>query len=196
MDYALLKKNFEDHRFKTAYFETKEEAASYLKEQINGKSVGFGGSITSREMGLYEMLQENNSVYWHWNEPGRETYQNAHNADVYILSANGVAETGEIVNIDGTGNRVAASVFGPKKVYYIVGKNKITPDIPSAIKRAKDVAAAKNAVRLNRNTPCVVTGKCHDCNSPDRICSMTVIVERPGTGMDVEILFVNEELGY
>lgn len=196
MDYALLKKNFEDHRFKTAYFETKEEAASYLKEQINGKSVGFGGSITSREMGLYEMLQENNSVYWHWNEPGRETYQNAHNADVYILSANGVAETGEIVNIDGTGNRVAASVFGPKKVYYIVGKNKITPDIPSAIKRAKDVAAAKNAVRLNRNTPCAVTGKCHDCNSPDRICSMTVIVERPGTGMDVEILFVNEELGY
>ena len=196
MYYALLKKNFEDHRFKTAYFETKEEAASYLKEQINGKSVGFGGSITSREMGLYEMLQENNSVYWHWNEPGRETYQNAHNADVYILSANGVAETGEIVNIDGTGNRVAASVFGPKKVYYIVGKNKITPDIPSAIKRAKDVAAAKNAVRLNRNTPCAVTGKCHNCNSPDRICSMTVIVERPGTGMDVEILFVNEELGY
>jgi len=196
MDYAVLKRNFEDHRFKTSYFETKEEAAAYLKDQINGKNVGFGGSITSQEMGLYEMLQENNNVYWHWKEPGRETYQNAHNADVYILSANGVAETGEIVNIDGTGNRLAASIFGPKKVYYIVGSNKIAPDIPSAIKRAKDIAAAKNAVRLNRNTPCAVTGKCHNCNSPDRICSMTVIVERPGTGMDVEILFVNEELGY
>ena len=196
MDYAVLKKNFEDHRFQTSYFETKEEAASYLKEQIVGKSVGFGGSVTTREMGLYEKLGENNQVYWHWEVPGPETYRNAHNADVYILSANGVAETGEIINIDGTGNRLAASIFGPKKVYYIVGKNKIAPDIPSAIKRAKDIAAAKNAVRLNRKTPCAATGVCHNCSSPDRICGMTLIVERPGTGMDVEILFVNEELGY
>lgn len=196
MDYAVLKKNFEDHRFQTSYFETKEEAASYLKEQISGKSVGFGGSITSQEMGLYEMLQENNTVYWHWKEPGRETHMKALTADVYILSANGVAETGEIINIDGSGNRVAASVFGPKKVYYVVGKNKIAPDIPSAIKRAKDIAAAKNAVRLNRKTPCAATGVCHNCNSPERICGVTAIVERPSTGMEVEILFVNEELGY
>ncbi len=196
MDYAVLKKNFEDHRFQTAYFETKEEAAAYLKERISGKKVGFGGSVTSQEMGLYEMLQENNNVYWHWKEPGRETHLNALMADVYILSANGVAETGELINIDGSGNRVAASVFGPKKVYYIVGKNKIAPDIASAIKRAKDIAAAKNAERLNRKTPCAATGVCHNCNSPERICGVTVIVERPSTGMEVEILFVNEELGY
>lgn len=196
MDYQVLKKNFEDHRFQTAYFETKEEAAAYLKEKVNGTTVGFGGSVTSQEMGLYELLGENNTVYWHWTNPGRETLEKAQSAEVYILSANGVAETGEIVNIDGTGNRVATSIFGPKKVYYIVGKNKIAPDIMSAIKRAKDIAAAKNAVRLNRKTPCAATGECHNCNSPERICGVTVIVERPSAGMEVEVLFVNEEMGY
>ena len=196
MDYQVLKKNFEDHRFQTAYFETKEEAVAYLKEKVNGTTVGFGGSVTSQEMGLYELLGENNAVYWHWINPGRETLEKAQSAEVYILSANGVAETGEIVNIDGTGNRVATSIFGPKKVYYIVGKNKIAPDIMSAIKRAKDIAAAKNAVRLNRKTPCAATGECHNCNSPERICGVTVIVERPSAGMEVEVLFVNEEMGY
>lgn len=196
MDYQVLKKNFEDHRFQTAYFETKEEAVAYLKEKVNGTTVGFGGSVTSQEMGLYELLGENNTVYWHWINPGRETLEKAQSAEVYILSANGVAETGEIVNIDGTGNRVATSIFGPKKVYYIVGKNKIAPDIMSAIKRAKDIAAAKNAVRLNRKTPCAATGECHNCNSPERICGVTVIVERPSAGMEVEVLFVNEEMGY
>ena len=198
MNYQVLKKNFEDHRFKTSYFETKEEAAAYLKEQIQGVTVGFGGAITSEEMGLYELLGENNTVYWHWKESNPDTRKNAQNADVYILSANGVAETGELVNIDGTGNRVAASIFGPKKVYYVVGKNKIAPDLLSAMRRAKDIAAAKNAVRLNRKTPCVANGgdRCYNCNSPERICGVTVIVERPSGGMEVEILFVNEELGY
>lgn len=198
MDYQVLKKNFENHRFKTAYFDTKEEAAAYLKEKVNGVTVGFGGSITSQEMGLYDLLKENNTVCWHWQEPGKETLLKAQNADVYILSANGVSETGEIVNIDGTGNRVAASIFGPQKVYYVVGKNKIAPDLHSAIRRAKDIAAAKNAVRLNRKTPCVANGgdKCYNCNSPERICNATVIIERPCGGMEVELLFVNEELGY
>ena len=198
MDYQLLKKNFESHRFQTSYFETKEEAAAYLKAQIHDTTVGFGGSITSKEMGLYELLGEKNTVYWHWEVPGRDTLKGAQNTEVYILSANGVSETGELVNIDGTGNRVAASIFGPKKVYYIVGKNKIAPDLPSAMKRARDIAAAKNVVRLNRNTPCAANGgdQCYHCSSPERICNVTVIVERPSTGMEVEIVFVNEDLGY
>lgn len=198
MDYQVLKKNFENHRFQTSYFETKEEAAAYLKEKIHDTTVGFGGSVTSTEMGIYEILGENNQVFWHWMKPGRETLKQAQNVEVYILSANGVSETGELVNIDGTGNRVAASIFGPKKVYYIVGKNKIAPDLPSAMKRARDTAAAKNAVRLNRNTPCAANGgdQCYNCNSPERVCGVTVIVERPSGGMEVEILFVNEELGY
>lgn len=198
MDYQALKKNFEGHKFQTSYFKTKEEAAAYLKDQLHGKTIGFGGSITLQEMGLYEQLKEDNTVYWHWTEPGRDTLLKAQTAEVYILSANGISETGEIINIDGTGNRVSASVFGPKKVYYIAGTNKIASDIPSAIKRAKDIASAKNALRLNRNTPCVANGgdQCYNCNSPERICNVTVIVERPCFGMEVEILFVDEELGY
>lgn len=196
MNIEALKKNFESHKFRTQFFQTKEEAASYLKESIHGKTVGFGGSITSQELGLYEVLSADNTVCWHWKEPGRETLLNAQNADIYILSANGVSESGELVNIDGTGNRVAASLFGPKKVYYVIGKNKIAPDLSSAMKRARDVAASKNAVRLDRKTPCAATGECHNCSSPERICCATVILERPCNGMEVEILFVNEELGY
>ncbi len=198
MNYETLKKNFENHRFHTSYFETKEDVVSYLKEQINGLTVGFGGSVTVQELGLYDLLGQNNSVYWHWITKDRETRMKAQNADVYILSANGISETGEIVNIDGTGNRVGASVFGPKKVIYIIGKNKIAPDLTSAIKRAKDIAATKNAIRLGSKTPCAAAGggQCFNCNSPERICGATVIIERPSGGMEVELLFVNEELGY
>lgn len=198
MNYQVLKKNFENHRFHTSYFETKEEAVSYLKEKVQGTIVGFGGSMTSEELGLYDVLKEKNQVYWHWKEKGQETLKSAQGVETYILSANGVAETGELVNIDGTGNRISASLYGPKRVFYVVGKNKIAPDLPSAMKRAKDVASAKNALRLNRKTPCAANGgdKCYNCNSPERICNATVILERPCGGMEVEILFINEELGY
>lgn len=198
MNYQVLKKNFENHRFHTSYFETKEEAVSYLKEKVQGTTVGFGGSMTSEELGLYDVLKEKNQVYWHWKEKGQETLKSAQGVETYILSANGVAETGELVNIDGTGNRISASLYGPKRVFYVVGKNKIAPDLPSAMKRAKDVASAKNALRLNRKTPCAANGgdKCYNCNSPERICNATVILERPCGGMEVEILFINEELGY
>lgn len=107
MDYGKLKKSFEDHRFLTSYFETKEEAASYLKDKIRGERVGFGGSMTCQEMGLYEVLKENNQVVWHWKDEmtAAEARRAAMDSTVYILSANGVSETGELVNIDGTGNR-------------------------------------------------------------------------------------------
>lgn len=200
MDYQLLKKNFENHKFHTSYFETKEEAASYLKDQIHGELVGFGGSMTCKAMGLDKILKEDNDVVWHWldDEPAAEARRRAMNSTVYILSANGVSETGELVNIDGTGNRVAMSLFGPKRVYYIIGKNKIAPDLHGAIARAKNVACTKNAMRFGTKTPCVANGgdKCYDCNSPARICNATVILERPCNGMEVELLFVNEELGF
>ena len=117
---------------------------------------------------------------------------------VYILSANGVSETGELVNIDGSGNRLAASLFGPKKVYYIIGKNKIEPDLKSAMDRARNTACTKNAMRFQIKTPCVANGgdKCYDCNSPARICNAFLILERPCSGMEVELLFVDEELGF
>ena len=198
MNYELLKKNFEGHRFHTSYFPTKEEAAEYLTGKIHGELVGFGGSMTVKEMGLDECLSKDNEIVWHWLTPGQEARLKARDASVYILSANGVSETGEIVNIDGTGNRLAASLFGPKRVFYVVGRNKIEPDLPAAMKRARNVAAAKNARRLQTKTPCAADGgkQCYECTSPERICCATVILERPCQGMEVEIIFIDEDLGF
>ena len=196
MEQELLKKNFERHGFKTSFFDTKEAAAEYLKNQISGKKVAMGGSVTAQEMGLFELLSGNNEVIWHWKKTGRETLMEARSAEVYITSANGVSRTGELVNIDGTGNRVSQTLFGPEKVYFIVGANKVCPDLASAMERAKKIAAPKNAARLRVPTPCAKTGVCVDCSSPARICHSTVILERPSGGMEVEVVFVDEELGY
>lgn len=106
MEQELLKNNFERHGFKTSFFDTKEAALDYLKDQISGKKVAIGGSVTAQEMGLYEALSEKNEVIWHWKKVGRETLVEARSAEVYITSANGVSKTGELVNIDGTGKSI------------------------------------------------------------------------------------------
>lgn len=139
MDYSLLKRNFEAHGFLTSFYNTKEEAAEYLRENIKNTAVAIGGSVTATEMGLGELLSECNDVIWHWNRPGRERLLEARLAEVYICSANGISETGELVNIDGTGNRVSMTLFGPEKLYIIAGKNKIVPDLKGAIDRAKNI---------------------------------------------------------
>ena len=197
MNIHKLMENLEKRGFTTAHFAAKEEAVSYLQSQISGKTVAFGGSMTLKEMGLDKALAENNSVIWHWNEPGRETLLKAREAEVYLCSANAVAETGELVNIDGTGNRVSMTLFGPEKLYFVVGVNKIAEDLPAAMERARNVAAPKNAVRIGGKTPCAVKGvKCYRCESPDNICHATVILERPVNGMKAEVVLIDEELGY
>lgn len=196
MDYQTLQKNFENHRFKTSYFATGAEAADYLQASLHGLRIGFGGCMTAKELALDERLAADNTLVWHWLVNDRATRLAARDTDVFILSANAVAATGELVNIDGTGNRLAASLYGPARVIYLVGKNKITPDLPAAMRRARDVASYKNACRFGKNTPCVAAGHCCDCNSPDRICNATLILERPCTGMEVEIIFIDEDMGY
>lgn len=197
MNQEVLKKNFERHEFETSFFETREQAVNYLQAQIKGRKVAFGGSVTLQEMGLFDALSKENEVIWHWNELGAKTLAKAREAQIYITSANGVSETGELVNIDGTGNRVAQTLYGPEKVYFVVGKNKIEKDLSSALSRARNVAAPLNAKRLKTNTPCSKTGdRCFDCGSEARICRATVILERPTRGMKAEIVFVNEALGY
>ena len=118
-------------------------------------------------------------------------------ADIYISSVNGISENGEIVNIDNTGNRVAAISYGPKKVYLVVGKNKIAPTLEAAIYRARNIAGPLNAKRLKRKTPCALNAdRCYDCNSPERICrNLSVLWDKP-TGAEYEIILINEELGY
>ena len=191
-----VKMALEKNGFAVSVFETAEEAAAYLNREIDGVSVGFGGSVTMEAMGLYESLGSHNSVYWHWRE--KDIFAAAASANVYLLSPNAIAEnTGEIINIDGTGNRVSSALFGHKKVYFIAGKNKVSPDFDSALHRARNVVAPKNAQRLKLKTPCAVKGdRCYNCNSPDRICCGLVVHYKKMKSMDMEVVLINEELGY
>lgn len=118
-------------------------------------------------------------------------------ADVFLTSANGVAQSGEIINIDGNCNRVAGELYGHEKVYIIVGKNKIAPDFDKALWRARNIAAPKNAMRLNKHTPCAVDGVCHDCSSPERICKgLVVLWRKPSNSAKYEVVLIDEELGF
>lgn len=200
MSMEVLKQNLEKKGYQVSCFETKEEAADYISSSLNGVKIGFGGSVTLDQMGLYEKLAESNEVIWHWRIPegktAPEVLMDARDAEVYISSVNGIAETGEIVNIDGNGNRVAATIYGHKKVYFVAGVNKIGVDLSAAMDHARNVAAPLNAKRLNKKTPCAVTGKCHDCQSPERICrALTVFWSKP-SACSYEVVLVNEELGY
>lgn len=185
-----------DRGFEVKTFATGAEAAAYLNEVIDGKTVGFGGSITTQQLGLYESLEKHNEVHWHWVNGPTERAVSA-NAQIYITSANGLAETGEIVNIDGAGNRVASTLFGHEKVYFVIGKNKVAPSYDEAVWHARNVAAPKNAQRLKMQTPCAVNGdRCYDCKSPNRICRALVTLWGPVMGLPTEVILVDEELGY
>ncbi len=185
--------------FTARYFETAKEAADYLDSSITGKTVGIGGSVTIQQMGLYDRLAAHNTVYWHWVTNDVETRVNAANAEVYLTSANAIAETGEIVNIDGTGNRVAATMYNRGRVVFVAGVNKLAPDYESAVYRARNVASPLNAKRIGFQTPCAVAKemKCYDCAHKDRICSAIVSIVWPMRGVkETEVVLVGEELGY
>lgn len=123
MDIEKTIKNLESRGFKVSYFATDAEAADYVCGAVGGGSVGIGGSKTIEKLGLYERLSETNDVYWHWRTPGAETLRQEISADYFLSSANAISEDGEILNIDGNGNRVAATLFGHKKVFIISGTN-------------------------------------------------------------------------
>ena len=183
---------FEQNGFTWTFCATAAQAADYIAGQCAGKTVGFGGSMTIDRLGVYEMLQGKADLHWHWKGDSEIT-----SGDVFLTSANAVSAMGETVNIDGRGNRIAASVYGFQSCYVVCGINKLAPDLPSAMRRAREIAGPMNAKRLNKRTPCAVDGKCHDCHSPERICRAMTILMAPPMGMQhYEIVLVGEELGY
>ena len=190
-----LRRNLEARGYATSYFGSAAAAVDYLDGKLDGTVIGFGGSVTVRDIGLYERLSAHNTTFWHWKG---DTPAQALGAKVYITSLNGVAVTGELINIDNTGNRVASTLYGPEKLYFIIGVNKIAADYEAALWRARNIAAPKNAQRLNRKTPCAVASdRCYDCSSPDRICrALTVFWEKPAGIGEVEIVIIDDELGY
>ena len=167
---------------------TKAEAlAEVLKEAETAQSVGWGGSESVKEIGARDAIIAT----------GKEIRDHQTVMDLFLLSANAITSDGVIVNIDGTGNRIAASIFGPKRVVYVIGKNKVVNGgVLEAIARAKRCACPPNCRRLNKKTPCAELGVCADCSSPDRICKVTAIFDRAPTHTSTKVILVDEELGY
>ena len=201
MSLKTVAASLKEKGYQVTIFETAAEAADYLNSQIHQTTVGFGGSVSLAQMGLFEKLSAHNDVRWHNRIPegktDRQMRDAAQDTEIYVTSANGLAETGEIINIDGTGNRVAETLFGHRKVYFVIGANKIAPDYDRALFRARNVAGPLNAQRLNKKTPCAVKGdRCYDCKSPDRICKSLVVFWEKPWGSEYEIVLVNENLGY
>ena len=191
-------KNLENRGFRVHRFASGAEAAEFLVQTLYGTSIGIGGSVTIDTLGVYDRLCGSNEVFWHWKNHAPETRERAGKAETYLCSANGVSENGEIVNIDGFGNRVAGTIYGPERVFLVVGKNKIAPDLTGAIDRARNIAAPLNARRLNRHTPCAVgEPRCHDCRSPEKVCGvMTVFFMPPTSIKEFHVILVDEDLGY
>ena len=194
--YALVRKGFTVHHAATL-----EEAKSIVLRLIpEGASVGFGGSVTVRDMGLYEALQSaGHAVHWHWknDEPKPEVFARAACAEVYLSSSNAITADGCLVNIDGTGNRVGAMIAGPKEVIIIAGSNKLVDGpVAKAIARIKTVACPQNARRLGLNTPCGLEGKCNPATCEKGMCNVTSIIEKTVGGHKITIILVDEEAGY
>ena len=196
MDIEKTVRSLKERHFKVSHFSTGKEATEYLKGEISGTTVGIGGSKTVDQLGLYDQLSESNTVYWHWKCSDADVREKANAAAVYLTSANAISEDGQILNIDGTGNRLAAQVYGNKRVFIIAGTNKICPDFDSALFRARNVAAVQNCKRFEgKKTPCKTDGKCHDCRTLDRICNALLVLWAPMGGMTTEVVLIDEELG-
>ena len=199
-DIAVTAENLKRRGFTVHNFQTAGEAADWLCAELHGTSIGFGGSVTLEQLGLYDRLSADNEVAWHWFGGDRKAAEStAAHAKVYILSANAIAQSGEIVNIDGNGNRVAAAFYGHERVIFVVGVNKLACDLHAAIDRARNIASPLNARRLGKKTPCALSEPmmCHDCSSPDRICrGLSVLMERMSSIPCMEVLLINEPLGY
>lgn len=179
---------------------TKAEAAALVLSLIpEGASIGAGGSMTIRELGITQALQAAHPVHWHWLEGASpaETFPAAHHADVYLCSANAVTRDGQLVNIDGTGNRVAAMIHGPKQVIAVVGANKLVDGgFPQALARIKREACPPNAKRLGLPFPCGLTGKCDPAECPGGFCNIISIQEHPTGKRPYTVVLVDEAMGY
>lgn len=177
-----------------------EEALEVIESLMNdGDTVTVGGSMTLDEIGVLEMLREGRYNFLDRYEEGadiQKIYRDAFFADVFLTSSNAITESGELYNVDGNGNRVAAMTFGPKNVIVVAGYNKIVKDINAAKERIQEIAAPANATRLGCTTPCTKTGHCMDCSSPQRICATSVIMGRQRVQNRIKVILIGEELGY
>lgn len=196
-------KALNDKGYVASYVPTAEEAARAVCDLIpEGSKVGVPGTSTIRELNLLEQLENKGcTVFHHWDpnlssDEKQTRLKEELESDFYLTSSNAVTHDGMLVNIDGTGNRVAGMAWGTNTLVFVIGINKICHDLESAIQRVKDTATPPNALRLSIDVPCTKVGHCVDCNSPNRVCRATLILERPPLGRKVHVFIVGEALGY
>ena len=192
-------KGLESRNMEGVYAATREEALAKALALIpEGATVAMGGCMSAREIGLVDALKAGSYHFIDRDaiEDKRAAMLAAYDADVFLSSANAITEDGILVNIDGNSNRVSAIAQGPRKVLFIVGMNKVCPDLDSALKRARDVAAPINAQRFGLDTPCSKTGACMDCKSPDSICCQFLVTRFSRHPGRIQVLLVNDSLGF
>lgn len=196
-------KALEKRNMKGYYCEDCASAVKLAEELVPaGSTVSFGGSMSLSDCGVMDMLRNRSDIRLidrskaQTPEETKQMYRDSFSADVYFMSTNAITLDGELINIDGNGNRVAALIYGPDKVVMVVGMNKLVSTVEDGINRVSDIAAPANGVRLNKQTPCATTGFCHDCFSPECMCSHTVITRRCGTPNRIHVILVGETLGY
>lgn len=199
---ATVIKNLEKRQIEGYYAPDKNAALELLRSMIpEGSTIGYGGSVSLSEIGAltaldtpaYKLIKREKAKT---EEDTERIFREILFADFFLMSSNAITVDGELVNVDGRGNRIAFLAYGPKNVILVCGMNKITADVDSAVKRIKTLAAPMNAVRLSRNTPCAITGVCGNCQSPDCICANTIITRRSHIKGRVKVLLVGEELGF
>ncbi len=189
--------NLRRNGFTVTRFAAAAEAADYIGQSLHGKTVGIGGSMTVRALNVYDRIKDDNTVYWHMVEPGDETMVRASAAEVYITGVNAISEEGYILNIDGRGNRVAGTLMKKERVILVAGTNKLCGPFAEALERARNIAAPKNAKRLERRTPCAKADRCFDCASPERICNALVVLwKKPYWCETMELVLIDGELGF
>lgn len=195
---ALKKRGFDAH-----FVPTVEAARELILGMAKGfHSFGFGGSETTRALGFVEELDRaGKQIFDHWKkdlskEEDMRIRLEQGRCDCFFCSANAISEGGEIVNVDGSGNRTSAMAFGPKKVFIVAGINKVRPDLASALQRIREVAGPMRARSLNMATPCAETGICSDCRTPQRICRITTILHWKPVLSDISVVLINQKLGY
>ena len=199
-------KRLRQRGFVAEYVASKEEALKWLLEQIAPAAVvSWGGSVTLAQIGIFAALRERGQAVLPPTPEGldltdskavRAARRKTLDADVFLTGVNAITLAGELINLDGTGNRVAATLFGPETVIFVAGVNKLATDETAARQRLADEAAPLNGLRLGRKTPCVATGFCSDCSSPERMCRGLVIHQRPMAMTRMLVLLVGEELGF
>ena len=194
-------KDLEKRNMEGYFCENSKEAVKLVLSLLPEKAtISWGGSVTLTECGLMEALRQGDYTLLDRSkvspEEYREFYSKVVMADAFFMSSNAITQNGELVNIDGASNRLSCLLHGPQNVYVIVGMNKLVSDVPAAIGRIRNVACPANTLRLNRKTPCSVTGKCGDCYSQESICSQIVVTRRSTQPKRIKVILVAEHLGY